>query len=192
MWKWGPPLDGIIQIAFVVDDIHAAMPRYASELRVGPWFLAEHFALEKFSYRGAPATPDISLCLGFSGSMMIELIQQNCTSPSPYIDEANRPRCGFHHWGVAATPDAYQDRLDEFVDKGFPMVLDAVVGAGSRASYVDSASVLGGLIELMEINPPVEELFTHMRNSATAGYPAGTILPFPGAPGAQMSTPSEI
>lgn len=181
IWEWGPPLDGIIQMAFVVDDIRTAMPHYAKALHVGPWFLAEHFAFEKLTYRGAPSAPDIHLCLGFSGSMMIELIQQNCTSPSPYLDGAGKPRCGFHHWGVAATPDAYQGRLDELVEQGFPMVLDAVVGAGSRAAYVESGVVLGGLIELMEITPSVEGLFAHMRNSATAGCLAGTVLPFPGA-----------
>jgi len=183
MWDWGQPLDGIIQMAFIVEDIEAAMPRYAEALRVGPWFLAEHFVFEKLDYMGVPTAPDINLCLGFSGAMMVELIQQNCTTPSPYLDPTGRPRLGFHHWGVAVTPEAYRARLDELVVRGFPVVFDAVVGAGSRAAYVDSALILGGMIELMEITPPVETLFTHMRNSAVAGYPAGTVLPFPRPPG---------
>ncbi len=182
--KWGQPSDGIIQMAFVVDDIHAAMSRYGSALHVGPWFLAEHFPFEKLTYRGVPVAPDITLCLGFSGSMTIELIQQNCASPSPYLDAAGKPRTGFHHWGVAATPDAYRGRLDALTGQGYPVILDAVVGGGSRAAYVDAHSALGGFIELMEITEPVEALFTQMRDSSTRGYPAGIVLPFGGPLGA--------
>jgi hypothetical protein len=179
-WNWGQPLDGMIQMAFVVDDLQAAMRRYGDALRIGPWFLAEHFAFEKLSYLGRPAAPDISLSLGFSGGMMIELIQQHCATPSPYLDAQGRPLCGFHHWAVAAAPDAYAARLKALTGQGYPQVLDAVVAVGSRAAYVAAGPALGGMIELIEITPVVEGLFAHIRNSSMAGYPAGTVLPFPG------------
>ena len=180
LWQWGQTQDGIIQIAFVVPDIHAAMQHYGSALQVGPWFLAEHFAFEELKYQGLPVTPDLSLCLGFSGSMMVELIQQNCTTPSPYIDDNGQPRCGFHHWGVAATPEGYQAKLDSLCAQGLPLVLQAVVGIGSRAAYVDARPTLGGMIELMEISPPVEALFTHMRDITAASSQIGLVHPFPG------------
>ena len=40
---FGQPDDGIIQMAYVVPDIHAAMSTWATKLKVGPWFLLDHF-----------------------------------------------------------------------------------------------------------------------------------------------------
>ena len=40
---FGQPIGGIMQMAYVVPDIAAAMTRWAADLRVGPWFLLDHF-----------------------------------------------------------------------------------------------------------------------------------------------------
>jgi hypothetical protein len=35
----GQPIGGIIQVAYTVADIEAAVRSYAEDLRIGPWFL---------------------------------------------------------------------------------------------------------------------------------------------------------
>ncbi len=40
---FGQPDDGIIQMAYVVPDLRAAMTQWSRTLRVGPWFVLEHF-----------------------------------------------------------------------------------------------------------------------------------------------------
>jgi hypothetical protein len=50
---FGQPDDGIIQMACVVKDIHAAMRAWVGKLRVGPWFLLDRFTGEEPLYRGA-------------------------------------------------------------------------------------------------------------------------------------------
>src|ERR1017187_466687 len=40
---FGQPDDGIIQMAYVVPDVRAAMSAWVEKVKVGPWFLLEHF-----------------------------------------------------------------------------------------------------------------------------------------------------
>jgi hypothetical protein len=47
---FGQPEDGIIQMAYVVRDIHAAMRAWVGKLRVGPWFLLDHFGGGRVAY----------------------------------------------------------------------------------------------------------------------------------------------
>ncbi len=41
---FGQPDDGIIQMCYVVPDIRAAMKLWIDKLKVGPWFLLDHFS----------------------------------------------------------------------------------------------------------------------------------------------------
>lgn len=166
VWNFGQPLDGIIQIAFIVDDIQAAMPVYAERLKIGPWFLFEHFPFDRVTHRGAPSDIDISLCLGYSGHMMFELIEQHNDAPSPYLEAAAKRGYGFHHFAVACEPEAYDARLDAYVAQGYDITLDGSVKVGGRATYVDSMDALGGMIELIEMTPTVEALFSHIHHES--------------------------
>lgn len=159
-WNWGQSRNGIIQMAYIVEDIHAAMPAFTRDLGIGPWFVIEHFPFDRLSYRGTPSTIDITLCLGVSGGMMYELIQQNCSSPSVYQEVRDARGWGFHHYAVGVDPEGYDDLLKDHVGRGADVVLDAHVGVGARAAYVDTRSELHGMIEVIEMVPAVEELFS--------------------------------
>jgi hypothetical protein len=52
-FNFGQPDNGIIQMAYIVPDIHAAMHQWSTDLRVGPWFLLDHFSGVDPIYRGA-------------------------------------------------------------------------------------------------------------------------------------------
>lgn len=160
LWNWGQPQDGIIQVAFITDDIRRDMERFTRELRIGPWFLFEHFAFDRLTYRGQDSTLDITLALGNSGAMQFELIEQHCASRSAYTETRDKRGFGFHHWAVAATPDSYDARLTECQARGFATVLDGSVKVGGRATYLDTLDTLGGMIEIIEVTPGVEQLFT--------------------------------
>ena len=54
---FGQPDDGIIQMCYLVPDIRAAVKLLGSiNLKVGPWFLLDHFGGTNPKYRG-PETP---------------------------------------------------------------------------------------------------------------------------------------
>ena len=54
---FGQPDDGIIQSAYVVKDIRESINHWVRDLKVGPWFLIEHFQGEDANIVAAPRTP---------------------------------------------------------------------------------------------------------------------------------------
>src|SRR5208282_5664144 len=100
---FGQPDDGIIQSAYVVKDIRESINHWVRDLKVGPWFLIEHFQGEDAKYRGGPSNADSALAMSFAGHMMIELIQQYNDAPSVYRETIDKRGYGFHHWGVATS-----------------------------------------------------------------------------------------
>ena len=53
--NFGQPANGIMQMAYIVKDIHKAMDEWVSRLNVGPWFLLDHFTGLHPVYRGPPS-----------------------------------------------------------------------------------------------------------------------------------------
>ena len=100
---FGQPDDGVIQMCYVVPDIRAAMSVWVDKLKVGPWFLLDHFTGGNPKYRGRDSTADVSIAMSFAGHMNIELIQPNNDAPSVYREWIDRRGYGFHHWGRATT-----------------------------------------------------------------------------------------
>lgn len=98
---FGQPESGIIQTAYVVEDVQQAIREWITKLKVGPWFLLEHFTSEDALYWGRPTDVDVSIAMSFAGHMMIERIEQHNDLPSVYRDITKKRRYGFHHWGVA-------------------------------------------------------------------------------------------
>lgn len=172
-WNWGQPLNGVMQVAYVVEDIRAAMPLYQRRLNLGPWFLFEHFEFRWLRYRGEPARIDVTLALANSGGMTFELIQQNDDEPSAYRELVERRGYGFHHLAVAAPPADYETTLAGYRAQGHDLVFEAEVGVGARAAYVDTTRDLGGMLEIIEVTPPVEWLFTHVQQ-ASVGWDGST------------------
>jgi hypothetical protein len=158
-WRWGQSQGGIIQMAYIVEDINAAMPLFTRDLGIGPWFVIEHFPFSRLAYRGVETDWDLTLCLGVSGGMMYELIQQNDDRPSVYSEVRDARGWGFHHYAMGARPDHYDALLARHVAQGADIALDCEVGVGGRAAYVDTAASLHGMIELIEVTPDVETLF---------------------------------
>jgi len=153
-----------MQVAYVVEDIEKAMKEWTETLGVGPFFLFEHFALDDYRYRGKPGDIDITLALGFSGSMCFELIVQHSKAPSVYTEVIDSRGYGFHHWAIST--DSFDDDLARHVAAGdaevlYGMVPDPING---RAAYVDVMAKTGGMIELIEINPAVEEFFSVLKD----------------------------
>lgn len=179
LWNFGQPLDGIIQVAFTCEDIHASMERFTRELGIGPWLLIEHFPFQRLEFRGRPYELDLTLALGCSGHTQFELIQQNDERPSVYREVAARRGHGFHHWAVAAEPARYDELIARYRARGFELAMDAVVGVGGRAAYLDTFEALGGYIEVIEVTPGVEGLFNRVYQ-ASVGWDGSEPVRRPG------------
>lgn len=163
-YDFGQPIDGIIQVAYTVADIHKSMEHYVKRLGVGPWFLIEHFPGRDMRYRGAPTSLDISLAMAFSGHTLLELIQQNDDGPSVYRDLVAKRGHGFHHWGVGSRN--FETDVRRYRDMGYDEAFFAVTPAGDRVAYMDATADLPGMVELIEMNEPTERLFTGFYQAA--------------------------
>ncbi|HEY4773246.1 MAG TPA: VOC family protein [Xanthobacteraceae bacterium] len=162
--NFGQPVDGLVQIAFVVEDIHASMSDLTRRLRIGPWFLREHAIFEKQLYRGQPSRVELSLAMGYAGHMMFELIQQHNDVPSVYREVIERRGYGLHHFGVAAT--RFDESVELYRSHGCDLVFFAEVLAGVRVAYMDCAGLLPAMVEIIEMTPSVETMFTSFQQAS--------------------------
>jgi hypothetical protein len=155
--SFGQPDDGIIQMAYVVEDIHKAMDMWVNKLKVGPWFLLPHFSGEDPQYRGKPSKAEVSLAMSFAGHMNVELIQPNNDAPSVYREVLETRGPGFHHFGVAT---ANFDRdLERHRAAGHELAFYLRVPSGGRVAYLDTTKQLPGFLELIELGAAFEPVF---------------------------------
>ena len=156
---FGQPADGIIQMAYVVENIDDAIAWWIGELKVGPWFLARDFAGLNQQYRGAPALGKTSNALSFAGHMMIELIQPEDDHPSVFHEVINSRGYGFHHFGKGcADTDA---TVASMVAQGYQVAFRAGVPTGGEVVHLDRPGQ-PGFVELIPAIPQTDAFFTSL------------------------------
>jgi hypothetical protein len=174
--NYGQPENGIIQMAYVVEDIESAMRQWTASLRAGPWFLTPHFTGKNPTYRGEPSRTDVAIAMGFSGHMLIELIAPNDTEPSVYREVIERSGYGFHHFGVG-TRD-YDADLERHQDTGYELAFQAWVGSGGRVGYLDTKGALPGFLELIELSEATEATFSRFHAASLSWDGKDPVRPF--------------
>lgn len=162
--NFGQPVDGIIQTAFIVEDIHTAMREFTRLTGAGPWFLREGGKFAVQTYRGQPTDVELSIAMGYSGSMQYELMQQINDSPSVYTEVIKARGYGLHHFGISA-PD-YDAGVAKYRAEGFELAYEATVPSGARVGYFDTVPLLGGMVEVIEMTSITERMFTQMQQAS--------------------------
>ena len=119
---FGQSMGQIIQMAYVVEDIHAAIDWWVRDAKTGPWFLLDSFLGPDQTYRGAPSQADVSIAMAFAGHMQIELICPKDGHPSVYRETIDKRGYGFHHVGIACSD----------VDKSFIYKFHGVFSLSAR------------------------------------------------------------
>ncbi|MBN1239920.1 MAG: VOC family protein [Gammaproteobacteria bacterium] len=173
---FGQPRDGIMQTAFIVDDMERAIGEWIGKLNVGPWFVLEHFTGEHAVYRGQPSRADVMIAMSFAGHMNIELIRPNDEHPSVYKEMYATRGYGFHHWGVASEDvDADVERYEAM---GMDVAFRAGVPTGGDVVYMDSRGALPGFVEIIPVNPFMEEAFSGFHRASIGWDGRDPIRPF--------------
>jgi hypothetical protein len=161
---FGQPLGAVMQVAYIVEEMEPALEHWTKIVGVGPFFLFKSFKLLDAQYRGAPTDLDMDLALAFSGNMCFELIVQNNDVASVYSEVVAQRGYGFHHWAVSTR--SFDADVARHHAAGLALAFSGVAGVGARAGYIDTTATLGGMIELIEINPKVEEFFGMLYDAA--------------------------
>ncbi|MBA4306863.1 MAG: VOC family protein [Sphingopyxis sp.] len=152
----------IVQVAYIVEDIHKAMREWREKLGVGPFFLFENFSLEDMIYRGKASELNIDLAMCFSGGMVFEFIEQKDKTRSVYTEVIEQSGYGFHHWAIRVHD---LDRaIKEYGALGCDLAMCGRVAAlDARAAYIDMIDETGGMLELIEVAPKVDEFFGNLK-----------------------------
>jgi len=166
LFDFGQPTNGIIQMAFVVEDLDPAMTQFTDRLGVGPWTVLRNFAGSEARYHGEPTEARAHVALGFGGHMQYELIQPADDLPSVHRDVISERGYGFHHFGYATT--SFDDTVRAMNATGYATAFSATVEPGSRVAYFDTRDVLPGMTELMEAGDALNAAFTRMYQASIA------------------------
>ena len=157
------PLYTVRQLAYVVRDLDAALKHWTEVLKVGPFFMFEHCPLDNQLYRGNPADVDVTLALGNSGALQIELIYQNNDAPSVYKEFLDAGREGVHHFGMM--PTDYTAMCAQYKALGHEAAFVCDI-AGAELTYFDTVDTVGHFIELWDNNAIFKNLFTLVEEAA--------------------------
>ncbi|WP_165322899.1 VOC family protein [Rhizorhabdus phycosphaerae] len=155
----------VFQIAYVVEDVDAAVAHWTGTMGVGPFVrFPVPLAAEWLEVRGkrVPADEDIfaAVAIAYSGDSMIELIQPG-SAPSPYREFLAAGRAGVHHLGTFA--DDYDAQLAAARKTGITVAMEGVLPI-SRFAYLDTDALWPGtMVEIIEAKPEMHDYFAAIR-----------------------------
>jgi hypothetical protein len=155
---FGQKTGQIVQLAYVVPDIRAAINWWVGEGKTGPFFLLDSFTGPEQRYRGQPTQADVAIAMGFAGHMMIELIQPKDERPSVYRETIQKSGYGFHHIAIAF--EDVEAARREYHGKGYHDAFSTPVPSGGMVYYMGDGPGAPGFIELIPATDGMDELFT--------------------------------
>lgn len=154
------------QIAYYVDDVHAAALRHVAAFGSGPFFTMELPRLPAV-YRGRPCLLDQTAAVGQWGAMQVELIQENGYGPS-ILHEMYPPgsgHSGLHH--MALFVDDLEEAVSKFATPGFGEAMRVTPeGLDMCAVFIDTLAAYGHFTELYEPVPALTGLYAHVAAAA--------------------------
>lgn len=151
------PTDAVIQIAYAVPDLRAAISWWIEDMGVGPWFVIDRIGREGTTYRGQPGSAEFAIAMAYSDKMMFELIQPLDDKPSMYKEARERNGYGFHH--VAKIRPNARQLAEACEAKGRSIVFHSPTPGGGEVFFIEGGEHAPGYIELVEDNEPTRELF---------------------------------
>lgn len=158
------------QIAFVVRDLDHALKYWTETLGVGPFFVLRDLRFENYRYRGQPSPPPhLTIALGNSGEMQVELIQQHDNHPSAYQDYLQTGREGFQHVSSWLTRAEYDATMARHKAAGTAIAHEgSLAGSGIRFAYFATDTAPGGLLyEIADVmEPPMCAFMERVRDAA--------------------------
>ena len=158
-----PALGTVRQIAYVVEDMQQALDYWLDVMQAGPFYLFEHAEIENPVYRGNPSNLDVSLAVGNSGDVQIELIFCENNAPSVYKEFVNAGRRGVHHLGLM--PENYADTYTRYTNLGFEPAFECEIG-GTNLVYFDTVDKLGHFTELWNNSDTFISFMELVKNAA--------------------------
>lgn len=145
-------VSGVVQIAYLVDDVREGALRHSAAFGSGPFFIGDHIPLSEVIHAGEPAVFDHSSAYGQWGDVMVELVCIHQATPGALALAVGVGHTGIHH--VARFVDDIDAEAAYLDATGHPQVLLASTASGQRFAFHAG----GDLAHLLEIYQPSDGL----------------------------------
>ena len=143
------PEGSIIELCHVTRDLDAALLHWTRDLGAGPFFVFDVPVLPGQLYYGEPTEVSMRVGFGFSGGMLIELLEQTNEGASPFRDFLQERGEGLHHVMPRCDYDKRHARLS---DEGHKVAYAGQMPSGERFCLFDTRAANGAYVELMELS----------------------------------------
>jgi catechol 2,3-dioxygenase-like lactoylglutathione lyase family enzyme len=170
-------MGAILQVAYVVADLHKAIDFYQKSLGSGPFYVLEHMKSEARIFRGEVHPAETSIAMGFAGNVNVELMQVHDNAPSVLREGIERYGYGFHHWGIPF--EDTEAELPRYLAEGYVEVSRNPVPTGGEVVFLDPPHpVLPGYLELLPVTPEMDETFARFWEAAQDWDGRDPVRPF--------------
>jgi hypothetical protein len=159
------PMGSVLELCQVVRDIEPALRHWTETIGAGPFFVFDVPVLPGQLYRGAPTEVSMRVGFGFSGGLLIELLQQTNAGASVFTEMLDARGDGYHHVMLRGDFDKDHARLTA---KGHQVAFSGRMPAGERFCLFDTRAADGGYVELMELSPAMTESLERMHRAHLA------------------------
>ena len=158
----------VIQHAFVVGDMNAALTYWIEVMGVGPFYKINNATYKKAFYRNAPSTPEYSVALAYWGDNQIELVTPTSDNPSIYKEFLDDGHDGLLHHMCVTVKDMNEFRNGIDATK-FETLAELALEPEGHVLYLRGVGQRWPLIEVGEFPPAIYELFNRVK-SASEGW----------------------
>ncbi len=144
-------LPRVYQLGIVVQSVEKALPFYTEFMGIRPWYRGKVAEMTTI-YQGVEIDADVDMVFGYSGRLMIEIIEPKRGDDNIYSEHLKTQGEGLHHLGVEVRDyDGYMKKVGAM---GIPIIQSGALkskgGAMSRFAYIDTTGWCGYPIEIME------------------------------------------
>ena len=155
-------LPAIRQVAYVVEDIDEALEHWVEVVGVAPFFLYRNLELAECHYDGDEITLELSVALGQSGDVQVELIQQHGDTPSIYLGEASGKA---HH--LALWTRDYDDVVAAYRAQGLrDLQWGSANGAADERFVYFAPKGSGPMVEVVEVLDRKTQMYAEIAEAA--------------------------
>jgi hypothetical protein len=158
----------VIQHAFVVREMDAALAYWIEVMGVGPFYQINNATYKAALYRDTPATPGYSVALAYWDDNQIELVTPTSDDPSIYNEFLEDGHDGLLHHMCVTVKDMNEFRSNIDTTK-FDTLAELTLEPAGHVLYLRGAGQRWPLIEVGEFPPAIYELFD-MVKSASEGW----------------------
>lgn len=154
----------IMQMAYVVPNLDAAIAHWTTRMGVGPFAIQRAIEYDVASLDGQDTDLVIDAAFAFWGDMNIELIEQKNDAPSVFKEFVERYGHGLQH--VAVMSHDINTDTQRLADRGIAMRSRLLARSGVETRYFATEFHPGTLLELIHGTPEVEAAFAGLKQAA--------------------------